>query len=184
MTDHESIRDKLLKIKALVDRGVDGEAIAAQHQLERLMAKHGFTLEDLASEDRKIVRFLYKKGPELKLLVQILAKVLDVKRLPDCDIYESCLDIKLTPSQSVDAKDMFDHYLREMRAEIKAMAKRRRHLLDALIHRHQIYPATPSGDGKTWEEMTAREKAKYRELLQVMESLRTKAFRKPAGYIA
>lgn len=72
-TDKEAL---LLKIKALADRGVGGEAETAAILLDRLMAKYGITEEDLSDEVAEIREFRYSKPFEDKLIDQIAYMVI------------------------------------------------------------------------------------------------------------
>lgn len=72
-TDKEAL---LLKIKALADRGVGGEAETAAILLDRLMAKYGITEEDLSGEIMEIHEFRYSKPFEDKLIDQIAYMVI------------------------------------------------------------------------------------------------------------
>lgn len=65
---------KLLKIQQLAEAGVDGERANAAGLLERLMLRHGLTLDELAGADQPRQRYTFnapKQGPVFQLLVQI-----------------------------------------------------------------------------------------------------------------
>lgn len=50
----QQIIDRIMKVKALADRGTDGERETAQRLLEDLMAKYGIKEEDINEEKREI----------------------------------------------------------------------------------------------------------------------------------
>ena len=61
----------MLKIKALADRGVGGEAETAAALLDRLMDKYGVTEADLSDDVKELHEFRYSKPFEDKLIIQI-----------------------------------------------------------------------------------------------------------------
>lgn len=72
--NREDLERKLKSLKALADRGVDGEAENAQALLDRLMKKYGIVEEDFMNE--KKFEFFHSEDGEFsyKLLIQIAAK--------------------------------------------------------------------------------------------------------------
>lgn len=65
----------LKKIKALADRGVDGERESAQILLARLMEQYGISETDLEEERRETAWFRYSQETERRLLNQIIYMV-------------------------------------------------------------------------------------------------------------
>lgn len=65
----------LKKIKALADRGVDGERESAQTHLARLMEQYGISETDLEEERRETAWFRYSQETERRLLNQIIYMV-------------------------------------------------------------------------------------------------------------
>ena len=65
----------LKKIKALADRGVDGERESAQTLLTRLMEQYGISETDLEEERRETAWFRYSQETERRLLNQIIYMV-------------------------------------------------------------------------------------------------------------
>lgn len=64
----------LRKLKALAERGVDGEKVNAQAQLEKLMKKYGITLAEIEGES--INQYFFKAdGINAKLLNQCAKRV-------------------------------------------------------------------------------------------------------------
>ena len=45
--EFESIKSKILKLKALAERGEKGEAINAQRLLDKLLGQYGITLDEV-----------------------------------------------------------------------------------------------------------------------------------------
>lgn len=49
----ETIKSKILKLQALVERGENGEATNAKRLLDKLLSKYGLTIEDVLAEKKK-----------------------------------------------------------------------------------------------------------------------------------
>ena len=46
----ETIKSKILKLQALVERGENGEATNAKRLLDKLLSKYGLTIDDVLAE--------------------------------------------------------------------------------------------------------------------------------------
>ena len=68
--------DLAKKLKALANRGIDGEKINAETMLNALMKKHGITIEEIEGEKIEDYYFQVKKE-DIRLWHQIIAKVDD-----------------------------------------------------------------------------------------------------------
>lgn len=53
--EYDRIIDKIIKLKELVDRGLDGEASNAKRVLENLCKLHNVNIEDLFKEEKKAI---------------------------------------------------------------------------------------------------------------------------------
>lgn len=151
----EKVKAKLLKLLALKNQGVGGEAANAAAALDRALQKHGLTMADL--EDGHDVRryaFTPRNGFEKKLLIQIMAHV-----IPDweghCWKYNNSQkrEFDLTPAQYAEASVMFDIYRKDLRKTLQ-------HAYSAFIHANKIFPtreSEPDPDEKPMdmEEMEA-----------------------------
>ena len=71
-----NIQEKLKKIKALAERGVDGEKEQAQVLYDKLLAKYEISPETIDNtEEIKMIWFKYHGELEKKLLAQVFYKV-------------------------------------------------------------------------------------------------------------
>ena len=77
MSEYESIKNKLKKLLALAERGVQGEAENARRLLEKLCKEYGVSIEELFDENQiKIYRFNIGRNALYKdLFVQCYCKV-------------------------------------------------------------------------------------------------------------
>lgn len=70
--DREEILNKIRKVQALAERGVDGEKESAEKHLIEMMEKYDITWEDLG-KDEEIIFWYTAKGKDWKMLInQIL----------------------------------------------------------------------------------------------------------------
>lgn len=72
MTIDDKIRERIVKIQALADRGVDGEKTAASIQLERMIKKYNISEEELSTIKMKKYYFKYKTNLDKRLFVQLI----------------------------------------------------------------------------------------------------------------
>ena len=75
----EKLKARLLKLQALAEQGVGGEAKNAKDILNRLLKKHKISLESLMDDEKtKEYFFKYESKFEKELLFRICAKVKDI----------------------------------------------------------------------------------------------------------
>lgn len=80
----EQIIEKLLKIRALAEKGYQGERGAAETLLNSLMKKHGITLDELGSEPAEYRSAFSGEGEyDFRLLCQIAKKLYPEIRIAD-----------------------------------------------------------------------------------------------------
>lgn len=68
MTERERLLEKVKRVQALAERGVDGEKDSAAALLDRLMKQYGISEAEIAEERREIAWFRFKTPLERKLL--------------------------------------------------------------------------------------------------------------------
>jgi len=167
----ESIKEQLLKIKALAERGVAGERDSAACLLERLMKKHGLTLADLNADEKEIVVFTYRSEVEKTLLCQVIAMITNPTelrgRLKNKKGY-----FLLTKVEAKDVLSAYQHYRIQWRREQEKM-------LGAFIQHHRIYRPTNPEDKS--QPMTM---AEIEDLLRHMGSLGSQDWHRPAEQLA
>lgn len=169
----ETIKDKLRKIKALADRGVDGEAKAAQTQLEKLLAKYNLIIEDIF--DKTLQPRMFKvASDEKQLFAQILSSNIG-DRYREAFSYRgkpSEVYIQITDSEYVDIEQQFTFHKKQIKKEIKKAIDKLKH---AYIIKHDIFnkdkqPVSRSESGMNIEE--------YYEIMGIVNKLEDVTFRK------
>ena len=168
----DSIKQKLLKIKALAEQGVEGEAIAARNQLAKLLEKHGMTIEDLCSENKKLrpIQILRVEAP---LFSQILWKVTGEENHP-IFTYKGQSKllrvVELTDRDYIDFQQLFEFHRRQLAKERKKCLET---LYTAYIHKHDIFGQS---DGKQSENSMTEEQ--LRAIIAMMSGLENATFHK------
>lgn len=130
-----SLRDRLLKVLRLAEQGVGGERANAQVLLEKLLARHGFTLEDLKDwgEPREQRFFDVADHDEVALLRQLIDALLGGDRkcygLVGPRLAVGC---DATPSEQVAIEVGWQVY-------VEAWKSAKADLRVAFISRHQLF---------------------------------------------
>jgi hypothetical protein len=122
----------LHKIKALADRGIDGERIVAQHKLNQLLQAHGLSLSDLSAPNLERFHFTCCNEKEVKLLINISLtlcpsmgnqKTYSTIRLSKQKIQ---IGLMLTMEEYQTLVNAFRHYAPMLREEIRQLKIRHR----------------------------------------------------------
>ena len=133
--NRQEILDKIMKVKALADRGSEGEQANAEKMLSLLMKKYGITDADIVSD--KIETYIIDTENQLfiQLLVQIAnsvvghdLKIYDIKNSPNKAKQELAkmgygdatanVAIECTKAQFVEIKMKFDIYKEDIKKQI------------------------------------------------------------------
>lgn len=136
-------QELLRKLKALADRGVDGEQEQARRILNRLLKKYGVAETDLLDEAQREHTFKYFGPRERSLLVQVCYKITNGDR----GIYayrhgkgsKTELCCHCTKAEAIQIGVEFDFY-KELWKEEEALFFR------AFVYKHRIFSNRPSGE--------------------------------------
>jgi hypothetical protein len=134
----EKIQTKLRKLMALAERGVGGEKETARRMLEKMLARHGLTIESLTEEERSIAWFKFSHENERRLGRQLAAKVLNSRDSSAYALYRSPgrkkqFGVMLTPAEAVE----FDLHYDVLR---KALAVHTDIAYCAFIQANNVFP--------------------------------------------
>ena len=153
----------LKKIKALAERGVDGERENAEALLARLMEKYGVSEEELSEDIRKRHDFEFHGKEQKKLLRQIVFKVTggyayELYYTASGRKVKTLLAADCTPAEKVEIEFLFDFYIRLWDRERDAF-------LAAFIQKHKLFSMRE--DAPT-QEISREEAEKMSALMQGM----------------
>lgn len=145
--EFESIKSKILKLKALAERGEKGEAINAQRLLDKMLHKYGITLEDVIdkSEEKNWYSFKCWKKYEKSVLFQCYYKVLNVN---ECSYNERSGNVffHLTAYEFAELSNLYQWHKAQLNKEIKRVVEE---FTDAYILKHQITSDKESDDDES-----------------------------------
>jgi hypothetical protein len=150
----EKIRDRLIKLKNLAERGCQGEAIAARNALERLLKKYNLTVDDLDSEE-KTWRWIKtgRQGYSRKLLFQCYYSVFDATEVMRKQ-YRDEIAFELTAYEYAELANAYEWHVANFEKELKRMKE---DLLSAYIYRHDLCSQTGVDDSKNTDSRMSME---------------------------
>lgn len=130
-------QDKLGKIVALAKHGIGGEKESALRLVKRICKKHDLDFEEVmnASEDIREYVYYYKTKTELKIVGQIIFKILDSQEIGQ-NKFRKALFFNCTPQQSVEIFSAIPIYLRAFQAEKKRIIEQ---LPSAFVIKHELW---------------------------------------------
>lgn len=138
---NEKVQARLRKLLALAQRGEGGEKANAQRMLEKMLERHGLSIEDLNDERRQTRWFPITNTYERKLAAQIMGKV--------CNTWEpGVYTSKARPKQvgvDVTAAEAIEFEL-HYDALRKALAEHFADAYSAFVAANCIYPTVESQD--------------------------------------
>lgn len=169
MENIESIKDKLLKLKNLAERGCQGEAIAAQRALENMLKKYGLTLGDICNDKLQWHWIKTGKGKDAKeLLFQCFFQITDKS---NCNYKEakrySEIGFELTSAQYADLMSLFEFHYNQFKREREKLLK---NLYKAYISKHEIWNKTDVPDEDKPNKRKPIDTEELRSILMLVNS--------------
>lgn len=173
---YSSIIDLLKKLKALADRGVGGEKENAQQMLQRLMDKHGISLEDIEGEVKRR-RDFFISDEQMKFFKQVVGSVVGREY-----VYKSrrgdrrkkkLIALDLTDADYIEIDAKFDFFWKAWEKDVLLFYK-------AFVQKNHLY-SKPNDDEKEEDddrEYTAEEKAEFFRMAQMMAGMEKHNFQK------
>lgn len=164
----EALMRRIGKIKALAERGIDGEQVAAQSMLEKILTRHNLTMAEIEDEKpiRNWVEVEFSGRHERTLMTQVICKVgqlttgLTIRQKKGT---RSRFYVQLSPAEHVEVEFVFEL----MR---KALAEEMEKVLSAFIFRNNLYGPSPvRDDDKPRPEQTTEERARLRQIAAMSE---------------
>lgn len=143
----DDIRKKILKVYALAKWGEAGEMEAAKERLEKLLLKHGITIDDVVDEDKAEYKFsLPRKKSERTIFTQVMLKVLDMDSVEvSYNHTKSTMFVKLTKTQYIEIVAMYDFYIRAFRKDVQSLLD---DYAEAFVLKNDLYPRKKNTEKK------------------------------------
>ncbi len=164
----EKIIEKLNKIKALAEQGIDGEASAAQLLLDKELKRYGLTMDDLTYTTVLEYDIKYREDMDCKLIKQIaftmgikcggLMRVRAVKMLR----------LTCTALQYAEFCALHDFHKELLKKEVATLFR-------AYANQHKLFPQTAY---KTADELTPEQLKEMEEAADMQRGLSRNKFHK------
>jgi len=136
MKDFEKLRDKLLSLQVMTERGTSNERVNAEFLLDRLLSKHGLTIEQVNELETSVVWFSYRTGFERRLLEQVDSFITGSV---DGDCWRERgsrkLGFELTTVQAIDFERFYAHWRKLLADEMELF-------YSAFVQANSIFAAT------------------------------------------
>lgn len=139
-TEFQRLIAKLQKLLNLAEQGVGGEADNAARMLDRLLSKHGLSIEQLRGQDQKpsAVVLPHKGGHDRELLFNILYAVTNANSVAYRRIERrNAIEVDLTPAQHAEVLMSYAVYSPALKEHMEIA-------YTAFVLRNGIFPDTPS----------------------------------------
>lgn len=165
----------LQKIKALADRGVDGERESAQALLSRLMKQYGISEAELEEECRETAWFRYSQETERRLLIQIIYMVTGNMAFRCVGGYSGRtrkeMGIDCTAAERLEIEANYEFFKAAMEAELEIF-------YSAFANKNRLFPSPDKCPPKYEEDLTPEEREKALKAGLMMEGMEHHTLRK------
>ena len=165
------------KLKALADRGVDGEAKNAQKLLDKMLKKHNLTVEDIEGEKQQDY-FFKATGINASLFAQIVKRVnydLKIYFFPAAKVKQFGLAgnhmITCTAAEFIEIEQMFDVYKRLYKKESEIFYK-------AFLAANDLLAIPPKSEQKTTSDLSPEEFEEWKRTQAIASKIKTETIRK------
>lgn len=175
--NNEKVIDKIKKLQALVEGGVEGEALAAKRALDALCKKYDVDIEDLFTEKKEWREFKlpYNDKAARKLLFQLYGYVTNKTKFSyKKNRYGNIISFELTTREFVDLNNMLEFYLKEWKKELKQHCN---DLFSAFINKNNLFANSIPDDDKE-KKITPEEFERILRVSNLMSTMERKHYRK------
>lgn len=174
--NYESIKNKLLKLQALVERGCEGEAANAKRLIDAICLKYGFSFDEILNEGNKTDRFIINIGRSyyaIDLLTQCYCLVTGKDRIGYFKVSGSKYIIECTKLQFIEISNMLKFHLANYKKELNDIKKT---LLEAYLYKHNLLGT--KSDEKADKELSLDEMEHILKVIRMQSSLSDRYYHK------
>ena len=171
---YESIKNKLKKLLALAERGVQGEAENARRLLEKLCKEYDVSMEELLDENQiKFYQFDIGRNALYKdLFVQCYCKVAQKISVGCRQVSRSQIAVEMTALQYAELVSLFEWHKANFNKDLEDMKK---NILLAYCRKHHLHSdVKPDND----RELTEDERKRLIKIMFMQESLNDNQYHK------
>ena len=163
----EKTKERIKKLQALAERGIGGEKTTATEKLQKLLEANGITsLDELETEEAQYCLFSYNGRHEIKLLKQIIYKVVGNNE-NGTEFYRTTgkrqkIGAYCTPTQKIEIELDFEFYRNAFYEELSS-------LMDAFIQKQRLFP--DDAPIKCADELTDKERKQLLKMSIYMDGM-------------
>lgn len=167
MNKQESIKNKLNKLLALSERGVQGEAENARKLFENLCNEYGISIEDLLDKNKKEWHIfdVGKDNIYKDLFSQCYFSLLDENSMSYKSVSRSKIAVELTAMQYADLVTLFEWHKDNFRKDLDNI---KQNILIAYCRKHHLYSHKDTDNDR---ELTDDERRRLFKIMFMQESL-------------
>lgn len=176
MSEYESIKNKLKKLLALAEQGVQGEAWNARRLFEKLCKEHGVSIEELLDENQvKSYQFdIGRNALHKKIFVQCYCKVTQKGSLVYNQESRSRISAEMTALQYAELASLFEWHKANFDKDFEDM---KRNVLLAYIRKHHLHSDVKQEE-KADIRLTQEEKERLLKVMSIQETLGDNQYRR------
>lgn len=167
----DTIRDKLIKIMALAESGIEGEKKTAKRMLRELCRKYHVHPDTLLSPDKTIYTFRHRGGKDKDLV--LLCCMFIVGRDVRGSYSRRFFKTQITKAQAIDIADMIRHYRKAWRSDFKDF-------WIAFVHRHSLCPPASGSESS----QTIIDPERLARLLALMQGIQSETWIRPTARLS
>jgi len=161
------------KLLALSERGDDGEKDNAKQMLYAYLLKHNITIDDIKGVQRKdwLVQGIPKECRQIfiNLVASIVGKnnqIWETQRATN-------FVVSFSDSEHIEFEDKWIQYKKAFKKEVAKLKfqqkKERKLLVDAFLHKHNLFSSSPSENSSA--ELTAEELEEIRQIIAMKNKM-------------
>lgn len=168
------LKDKLLKLYELAKRGVDGEKENAEFMLNKLLDKHGLTIQDIDQETPKKRWYKYTTNLSKKIISQIVFKVINNDSVYSVRGYKEVV-AEVTDYQHIQILELIDFHLENFNKERKQFLN---DFTSAYVQKHRLFRDTKDEDVRGRKPLSIEEKQALWRMSNIKYCLSNKTYTK------
>ena len=168
------LKEKLQKLYELAKRGVDGERVNAEFMLNKMLEKHGFTIDDIDGEAPKDRYYKYTTEMSRKLVLQIIYRVTERDNIWTLRGYKE-VGSEVSDYEHIQILEQIDFHLQNFNEERKQFLK---DFTSAYIQKHKLFSLNPKEKDEERKPLSMEEKQAIWRMSAIKETLSNKTYTK------
>ena len=177
MKNFESVKRKIQKLQAMIDRGESNEAETAQKLLRELLEKYQIDISSITEEKVEWRHFKCKSREEASVLFHCYYKVMN-KGEVTYKHYRHDYYIELTEYQYLEIKNMYEWHAAKFREELDNMKK---DLVDAFVMEHNLTSDDNSDRQDEDFTFTKEDLERFERIMMMQQNLGRERYYKMIG---